>query len=112
MRLVASMPGSPKYPRLSRSAQATLLRSIVGRIRTEADARGPTPVVVFDLDGTLMDNRPRTLAILREFADTLSGEDREVAARLRACDAEHLAYLLTDSLSALGVTRSDLVARV
>ena len=28
----------------------------------------PSPVVVFDLDGTLMDNRPRTLAILQELA--------------------------------------------
>jgi hypothetical protein len=105
------MSGSPKYPRLPRADQATLLRSIVGRIRSEAGARGPTPVVVFDLDGTLMDNRPRTAAILREFASTLPREEEEIAARLGACDASRLAYLLTDSLAALGVTRSDLVAR-
>jgi hypothetical protein len=105
------MSASPKYPRLSRAEQATLLRSIVGRVRTEADARGPTPVVVFDLDGTLMDNRPRTAVILREFAGTLGREDEELAARLRACEPKKLAYLLTESLGALGVTRSDLVAR-
>jgi hypothetical protein len=101
----------PKYPLLSRTAQAALLRSIVGRVRSEAASRGPTPVIVFDLDGTLMDNRPRTARILREFADTLGSEDAAIAARLRVCEPAQLAYLLTDSLTLMGVTRTELVAR-
>jgi hypothetical protein len=104
------MPANPNYPRLSTSEQATLLRAIVGRCRPVP--RSPTPVVVFDLDGTLMDNRPRTCAILREFADTLGPGEGEFAARLRAAKPHELAYLLTDSLKLLGITRSDIVGRV
>jgi hypothetical protein len=106
------MSAPHRYSVLTRAAQATLLRSIVGRVRTDASARGPAPVVVFDLDGTLMDNRPRTAAILREFAQTIGDEDAEVAQRFRACAPDALAYLLTDSLAGMGITKSDLVARV
>jgi hypothetical protein len=99
----------PKYPRLSSTEKTTLLRSIVGRCRPVPS--GPTPVVVFDLDGTLMDNRPRTCVILREFAATLGPEDAAVATRLRALEPADLAYLLTDSLDGLGIRRADLVGR-
>ena len=102
------MSPASKYPSLAPSAQTTLLRSIVGRCRHERS--GPTPVVVFDLDGTLMDNRPRTCAILNERADVLPAADADVAARLRAAKPNDLDYLLTDTLKLLGVTRSDLVA--
>ena len=37
-------------------------------VRDCAPADGPPRVVVFDLDGTLIDNRPRTCAILHEIA--------------------------------------------
>ena len=100
---------SPKYPRLSAKDQTALLRSIVSRCRPSSG--GPTPVVVFDLDGTLMDNRPRTCAILREFADTLGPEERDLATRLRAAAPGDLAYLLTDSLARLGVTHVDTIGR-
>ncbi len=67
--------------------------------------------MVFDLDGTLMDNRPRTCAILREFAETLGPGDADIAARLKAAAPDELAYLLTDSLVRFGIVRTDLVAR-
>src|SRR5262249_4892341 len=98
------------YPRLSPQEQRDLLRDVVARCRHPATA--PTPAVVFDLDGTLMDNRPRTCAILHEFAAHLqaAGREPEIAARLRDVKASELAYLLTDSLELLGIRRTDLVA--
>jgi beta-phosphoglucomutase-like phosphatase (HAD superfamily) len=103
------MSSPEKYPRLPAAEQRALLHAIVARCRP--DKGGPTPVVVFDLDGTLMDNRPRTSAILREFAATLGPADHDAQARLAGTTPDMLAYLLTDSLTRLGVTRTDVVAR-
>jgi hypothetical protein len=55
------------HKRLSLPDQTRLLRGILERAK-ERTLRGP-PVVVFDLDGTLMDNRPRVVAILHELAE-------------------------------------------
>ena len=66
-------------------------------------------MVVFDLDGTLMDNRPRTAAILRELGAAWRERHPEVAETLAAAKNDQLAYLLTDSLARLGVTKTDLV---
>jgi hypothetical protein len=87
--------------------QATL-RAIVRRCRTERG--GATPVVVFDLDGTLLDNRPRTAAILREYAARCRGALPELARRLEAARSADLAYLLSDSLERLGARETTLVA--
>lgn len=69
------------------------------------------PLVVFDLDGTLMDNRPRTASILQELADELRIEKHEAAEVLAAVRAEGLAYLLTDSLRTLGLEHPELLER-
>ena len=95
------------YARLSKDEQKALLDRIVESCRT--DGKGRTPVVVFDLDGTLMDNRPRTAAILRELSAVWKDSHPSVAATLAKAEAENLAYLLTDTLGRLGVTRTDLV---
>lgn len=71
----------------------------------------PSPVVVFDLDGTLMDNRPRTLAILRELAQELRQESHSSADRIAAAEAAELAYLLGDSMKKLGIEHPELVDR-
>ena len=84
------------------SAQADLLRSIVERSRPEpGQAR---PVVVFDLDGTIFDNRPRTAAILRAFAERVRLERPELAVKLDAVVPTAVPYLLTDTLARLGIT--------
>jgi hypothetical protein len=70
------------------------------------------PVVVFDLDGTLMDNRPRTCVILQEFAARCLGRDDVLAALLEKARPEDLAYLLSDSLERLGAHRTELVAEM
>jgi hypothetical protein len=97
------------YSRPTKDQQAELLRDIVERC-----ARAPgdrAPIVVFDLDGTLMDNRPRTAAILQELARELHSEAHGEAERLAAAKTEELAYLLGDSLRRLGVEHPDLVHR-
>ncbi|HVH43961.1 MAG TPA: HAD family hydrolase [Labilithrix sp.] len=71
----------------------------------------PVPVVVFDLDGTIMDNRPRTAVILQELAAELHREAHSAAEVLAATRAESLAYLLTESLQRLGVEHPELIAR-
>ena len=82
---------------------------IVARCRTVPGAS--SSVVVFDLDGTLMDNRPRTLAILKELAEELRGESHSSADQIAAAEAEELAYLLGDSMKKLGIKHPALVDR-
>jgi hypothetical protein len=103
------MSPHPQYTRLALPEQHALLRRVIARCTSKSGS--PTPVVVFDLDGTLMDNRPRTCTILREFAETLGKDDAALADRLRTISPDGLAYLLTDSLVRLGIERTDLVAR-
>ncbi len=83
------------------AAQHDLLRGIVARagLRTSS---GP-PVVVFDLDGTLMDNRPRSAAILRELSTHWNERHPHHAEKLAAAEAEEVAYLFSESLGRLGV---------
>ena len=66
------------------SRQHALLQSIVERCKFDParDRAKPTPVVVFDLDGTLFDNRPRTRMILNELAEAWRASHPEHAARL------------------------------
>ena len=59
-----------------------------------------------------MDNRPRTLAILREFAASCRGRDDELAGRLDASGPADLAYLLSDSLERMGAREHALAAEV
>lgn len=100
---------SQVFQRIAPAERRALLDRIVSRC---APAAGQPPaVVVFDLDGTLMDNRPRTAVILKELADELRREAHSSAEILAAARAEELAYLLSDSLKRLGVEHPELVAR-
>jgi hypothetical protein len=95
--------------RITTAEQHALLARIVKRC--EPSPGEPVPVVVFDLDGTLMDNRPRTAVILRELAVELRGEAHAAAEILATARSDSLAYLLTDSLERLGLEQ-ELVQRV
>mgnify|MGYP002400608793 CR=1 FL=1 len=94
----------------SESRQNALLRSVLASCVPQLGLR--RPVVVFDLDGTLMDNRPRTCVILREFAARCRGRDDALAARLEEARPEDLEYLLSDSLERIGAQRTELVAEM
>lgn len=97
------------YRRLSSADQKALLARIVER--SKAVKGQPVPVVVFDLDGTLMDNRPRTAVILQELATELRREAHAAAEIVAKATPDNLAYLLTESLKALGVDHPELTRR-
>ncbi|MEO8877557.1 MAG: haloacid dehalogenase-like hydrolase, partial [Polyangiaceae bacterium] len=94
--------------RLSPSAQRDLLEKILLRCSTTG-RHSPPPVVVFDLDGTLMDNRPRSLKILNELADSWQTREPELSAKLRGFREDDLKYLFGESLTKFGV-KPELVA--
>jgi len=77
-----------------------VLQSVLERIHS---LRGQRPVVLFDLDGTLYDNRPRTLRILHAFAAQLPKEHSAHARTLRALNAADLLYRLDETLGPRGV---------
>ncbi|MCA9543291.1 MAG: haloacid dehalogenase-like hydrolase [Myxococcales bacterium] len=71
----------------------------------DAQAReGKQPVVVFDLDATLFDNRPRTLAILRAWAALPENAGKASAQRIEGLAVAQVAYAVKDTLAAAGVT--------
>jgi hypothetical protein len=74
--------------------------------RTEA---GP-PVLVLDLDGTLMDNRPRSAQIMRDLGAAWRDKYPEASTALLGATPEGLAYLLSDSLRRLKIVEPSLVA--
>ena len=100
---------SSAYRRISSAEQHALFSRVVQRSKPVAGQ--PVPVVVFDLDGTIMDNRPRTAVILQELAAELHREAHSAAEVLAAARTEELAYLLTDSLRRLGLEHPELVTR-
>ncbi|MGK3969748.1 HAD family hydrolase [Sorangium sp. So ce118] len=77
-----------------------LLNSIVERAADRSE--GP-PVIVFDLDGTLMDNRPRVVAILHELAEEWRRKHPHAAALLERASPEGIVYGFQDNLRRLGV---------
>jgi len=83
-----------------------ILDDILSRIRTTREAR-QTPVVVFDLDHTLFDNGPRTIALLREYAQ--GAGETELYTRLRAVRELGLPYMLKDVLSLVEEERPEII---
>lgn len=88
--------------RLSPSERSALLGNILDAARERVRA-GACPVVVFDLDGTLIDNRPRVVAILHEMGDFWREKHPEAAARCRAATVADIGYGVVDNLKRLGV---------
>ncbi len=87
---------------LSPAAQAELLRSLVERSRPRPGCA--RPVVVFDLDGTIFDNRPRTAAILKAYAEKVRDTSVDLAEKLFSVHPDRVPYLLADALANLGIT--------
>jgi hypothetical protein len=71
-----------------------------------------TPVVVFDLDATLYDNRPRTLEILMQYREEILEAQPDVADALATLTSDRVAYLLSDTLRGCGLTAATLIADV
>lgn len=96
---------APQTQRYDRGA----LAMVADRV-SKARAAGQVPVVVFDLDHTLFDGRPRTLVILAEFAASVAAEQPAVAAAVGRLALRDIAYLLRDTLAKVGVTDAKVVA--
>ena len=94
---------------LSQDAQSTFLRGLVERVRSLRRGGSSSPLVVFDLDGTLLDNRPRSVAILRELSSQWAERYPAEARAIAACKPEELAYAMSDSLARLGVAQPGLI---
>ncbi|MBI5493510.1 MAG: haloacid dehalogenase-like hydrolase [Deltaproteobacteria bacterium] len=73
-------------------------------------AAGRVPVVLFDLDGTLFDNAPRTWQILYEFS--VLRARHELTARLRTLPKHQLPYALADILALVDEHDGELLRQV
>lgn len=103
-----STPSPPiVYRRATDDEASALFERILSRC-SRRTAKGP-PVLVLDLDGTLMDNRPRTCAILHDLGRKWKDSHPEAAQALLTCTPERLAYLLSDTLRRLRVADPALV---
>lgn len=91
---------------MSDSTASHVLDRVLAHVRTVKQS-GKTPVVVFDLDHTLLDNGPRTIELLLEFARERG--DALLESRLRNGPRHHLPYLLKDILAGVGEDRADVV---
>jgi hypothetical protein len=92
--------------RLAAPERSRLLREILALAGARHD-EGP-PVLVFDLDGTLMDNRPRVVRILHELADVWASSRRAEADKLRASTIDGITYGVIANVEALGVVYTSL----
>ncbi|MEP7123109.1 MAG: HAD family hydrolase [Byssovorax sp.] len=87
--------------RLHPAGRVALLQSVVDRVRAQV-AHSPA-VVVFDLDGTLMDNRPRVVAILHELALAWWSLHPAASAACARAAADDIGYGFIANLRRLGV---------
>ena len=102
------MPAATSYVRLEKNDKHALLTRTIARCarRTASES----PVIVFDLDGTLMDNRPRTCAIFKELGESVRTKLPEVHKKLVDVTPTKLAYLVGDSLRKLGIDHPEFIA--
>lgn len=84
-----------------------LFETIMSKARSVQE-RGGQPVAVFDLDGTLFDNGPRTWKILKEFAD-----EKDAPFLSKALDSrgmKGLPYLMEDLFVEMNIADESLLS--
>jgi hypothetical protein len=91
---------------MTSTERSNLLGEVVAGARLR-HADGP-PVIVFDLDGTLLDNRPRVVAIFHELAAAWSTERPEAAAKLAASHVDRVSYGVVHNAVELGIEEPEL----
>jgi hypothetical protein len=92
---------TPHHPqRLLSPDRTRLLDSI---LEGASGRDGGSPVVVFDLDGTVMDNRPRVVAILHELAEAWRRRHPEAAELIARASPDQIIYGFQENLRRLGV---------
>jgi len=99
--MAARVSGHFSHRRLSDAERHDLLGAILNKAARRS-ALG-APVVVFDLDGTIMDNRPRVVAILHELAEVWQDKHPEASSALLGLDIEGVAYGVVETMKRAGV---------
>ncbi len=79
-------------------AERRILQGVLTRV-----AATPRALVLFDLDGTLIDNRPRTQAIYRSIALRWRARGQPEASLLEQADVRRLPFSIEASLRELGL---------
>jgi hypothetical protein len=92
--------------RLPAAKRSRLLGDVLDKV--ERVARDARPIVVFDLDGTLMDNRPRVAAILHELGDAWANRFPDVAACCHRATPDNIVYGFIENLRRLGIDDPEL----
>jgi hypothetical protein len=80
---------------------SALLLELLERVSRRSTER--TPVMVFDLDGTLMDNRPRVVAILHELAEEWRRSKPDAAMLASEARPERVVYGFAENMRRLGI---------
>lgn len=89
--------------------QVAVLQRVLDRVTVASVDGGPCPLVIFGIDGTLYDNRPRTLEILAEYAEIGHEDIREA---LLSLENEHVHSLLSQTLRECGVHHDEIVTEI
>jgi hypothetical protein len=88
---------------------SAVLPQILEAVR-QAYNKGERPMVLFDLEGTLFDNRTRILQILREYADKeLKTVRPQFAQTIAALTPAQIQYQLPETLKSVNVTEEAVV---
>ncbi|MFO0551390.1 MAG: HAD family hydrolase [Polyangiaceae bacterium] len=101
------MPSDYTDRRVSADERRQLLRAMVAQCKHTPNE--PAPVLVFDLDGTLLDNRPRVAVILRELSASWADKHPVEAGRLASAKADDIVYGLRENLMRHGVSDEELL---
>lgn len=86
------------------ATQKPLLDKVIAQVEAVQATGAKLPIVVFDLDATLYDNRMRTFRILRLWARRPEQAQSAVAKQVLSLKLDQMEYLYTDSLAKVGVT--------
>ncbi len=78
------------------------LEEICRAVMSEVE-HGRTPVIVFNIDGTILDNRPRSAAILRQFVASSPESCAVIADSIAALPPDEIEYYVIDSFRKCGV---------
>ncbi|MDX9719281.1 MAG: hypothetical protein RBU37_00940, partial [Myxococcota bacterium] len=89
---------------IEQSMQCQKLNEVIHTVH-DLTRRRVSSLAIFDLDGTLLDNRPRTIYILKEIAEFFDDEVPQLCKALEApVDFSQIAYTIPDTLERLGVS--------
>jgi hypothetical protein len=90
-------------PALASAQSSPVLQQVLSDT-TAAYNKQERPMVVFDIEGTLLDNRPRILQIMKDFAADKHYVTPAAAAQIQNLTVPLVKYRLPDTLASVGVT--------